>query len=48
MDDQKSLAKRSAYTKLDSNKVEAVIGKEIPSWQSGIDRFLKEYLNLRL
>lgn len=37
-------AKRSEYTKLDSSKLEAVIGKTIPSWQSGIDRFLKEYL----
>lgn len=36
-------AKRSEYTKLDSSKLEAVIGKKIPSWQSGIDRFLKEY-----
>ncbi|QEN05625.1 dTDP-4-dehydrorhamnose reductase [Thiospirochaeta perfilievii] len=37
-------AKRSEYTKLDSSKLEAVISKKIPSWQSGIDRFLKEYL----
>jgi dTDP-4-dehydrorhamnose reductase len=36
-------AKRSAYTKLDSSKLEAVIGKKIPKWQSGIDRFLEEY-----
>lgn len=36
-------AKRSEYTKLDSSKLEGVIGKTIPSWQSGVDRFLKEY-----
>lgn len=36
-------AKRSVYTKLDSSKLERTIGKKIPSWQSGIDRFLKEY-----
>ena len=36
-------AKRSVYTKLDSSKVESVIGKKIPHWQSGIKRFLIEY-----
>jgi len=36
-------AKRSEYTKLDSSKIESVIGKKIPTWQSGIDRFLEEY-----
>lgn len=36
-------AKRSEYTKLDSSKLEKVINRVIPSWQSGIDRFLKEY-----
>lgn len=36
-------AKRSKYTKLNSSKLEKVINKEIPSWQNGIDRFLKEY-----
>lgn len=41
--DFKLPAKRSKYTKLDSSKLESVIGKNIPSWQSGIDRFLKEY-----
>ncbi|MGL1890202.1 MAG: dTDP-4-dehydrorhamnose reductase [Spirochaetaceae bacterium] len=41
--DFKLPAKRSEYTKLDSSKLESVIGKKIPSWQSGIDRFLKEY-----
>ncbi|MCF2638630.1 dTDP-4-dehydrorhamnose reductase [Fusobacterium varium] len=35
-------AKRAEYTKLDSSKLEKVIGKKIPSWQSGIDRFLEE------
>lgn len=37
-------AKRSKYSKLNSSKLESVIGEEIPSWQSGIERFLKEYL----
>ncbi len=36
-------ARRSEYTKLDSSKLEAVIGKKIPTWQSGVERFLKEY-----
>jgi len=36
-------AKRSTYTKLDSSKIESVIGKRIPTWQSGIKRFLEEY-----
>lgn len=36
-------AKRSVYTKLDSSKLERVIGREIPSWQSGVARFLQEY-----
>lgn len=36
-------AKRSVYTKLDSSKIERVIEREIPTWQSGVDRFLKEY-----
>ena len=35
-------AKRAEYTKLDSSKLEKAIGKKIPSWQSGIDRFLEE------
>ena len=35
-------AKRAEYTKLDSSKLERVIGKKILSWQSGIDRFLEE------
>jgi dTDP-4-dehydrorhamnose reductase len=35
-------AKRAAYSKLDSSKLEAVIGEKMPSWQSGIDRFLVE------
>ncbi len=35
-------AKRAHYTKLNSEKLEKVIGKKIPSWQDGIDRFLLE------
>ena len=35
-------AQRAEYIKLDSSKLERVIGKKIPSWQSGIDRFLEE------
>lgn len=37
-------AKRAAYSKISSEKAEKVIGEKMPSWQSGIDRFLKEYL----
>jgi len=37
-------AKRSEYTKLDSSKIESVTGRKIPTWQSGIDRFLKEFI----
>ena len=35
-------AKRSKYSKLDSSKVEKVIGKKIPHWKNGIERFLEE------
>ena len=35
-------AKRPAYSKLDSSKVEKLLDEKIPSWQSGIDRFLEE------
>jgi len=35
-------AQRAEYTKLDSSKLEKVIGKKIPSWENGIDRFLEE------
>ena len=35
-------AKRPAYSKLNSAKVEKLLGEKIPSWQSGIDRFLEE------
>jgi dTDP-4-dehydrorhamnose reductase len=35
-------AKRPAYSKLDSGKVEKLLGEKIPTWQSGIDRFLEE------
>ena len=40
--DFKLPAKRSEYSKLDSSKLENTIGQKMPSWQSGIDRFLKE------
>lgn len=36
------LAKRAEYSKIDSTKLEEVVEEKIPSWQSGIDRFLKE------
>lgn len=32
-------AKRAEYTKLDSNKLEKLIGEEIPSWKLEIDSF---------
>ena len=35
-------AKRAEYSKLDSAKLERVIGEKIPTWESGIDRFLEE------
>ena len=35
-------AKRPAYSKLDSSKVEKLLGEKIPTWHSGIDRFLEE------
>ena len=35
-------AKRPAYSKLYSSKVEKLLGEKIPTWQSGIDRFLEE------
>lgn len=35
-------AKRAHYTKLNSEKLEKIIGKKIPNWQNGIDRFLLE------
>lgn len=35
-------AKRAEYTKLDSSKLEKVINEKLPSWKSGIDRFLQE------
>lgn len=35
-------AKRAEYSKLDSSKLETVIGEKIPTWKSGIDRFLNE------
>jgi len=35
-------AKRPEYSKLSSEKVEKLLGEKIPTWQSGIDRFLEE------
>ncbi|MGL5350461.1 MAG: dTDP-4-dehydrorhamnose reductase [Cetobacterium sp.] len=35
-------APRAEYSKLDSSKLEAVIGEKLPTWESGIDRFLQE------
>lgn len=35
-------AKRPKYSKLSSAKVEKLLGEKIPTWQSGIDRFLLE------
>ena len=35
-------AKRAKYSKISSEKAEKIIGKKMPSWQSGIDRFLLE------
>ena len=35
-------APRAEYSKLDSSKLEAVIGEKLPTWESGIDRFLEE------
>lgn len=38
-------AKRASYSKISSEKAEKVIGRKMPSWQSGIDRFLEELIN---
>jgi dTDP-4-dehydrorhamnose reductase len=35
-------AKRPHYSKLDSSKLEGIVRETIPSWQSGIDRYLKD------
>lgn len=35
-------AKRTPYSKLDSSKLEKVIGMKIPTWQDAIDRYMKE------
>jgi dTDP-4-dehydrorhamnose reductase len=37
-------AQRGEYTKLNSTKLEQTIGQKLPTWQSGINRFLEEYL----
>lgn len=41
-DDFNLPAKRPAYSKLNSAKVENLLGEKIPAWQSGVDRFLEE------
>ena len=35
-------AKRAEYSKLSSQKVEAIVGRKIPDWKDAIDRFLEE------
>ena len=40
--DFKLPAKRSKYSKLDSGKIERLLGEKIPDWKNGIDRFLEE------
>ena len=35
-------AKRPSYSKLNSVKIESLLGEKIPSWQNAIDRFLEE------
>ena len=35
-------AKRSKFSKLDSTKLENIVGEKIPSWQDAINRFLEE------
>ncbi len=37
-------AERPGFSKLDSSKIEKLLNKKIPTWESGIDRFLEEYL----
>lgn len=40
-------AQRPAFSKLDSSKVENIVGEKIPSWQSGIDRWYDEWSHLQ-
>ena len=35
-------AQRGEFTKLDSSKLEKVLGEKLPTWESGIDRFMME------
>ncbi|MGL4902774.1 MAG: dTDP-4-dehydrorhamnose reductase [Cetobacterium sp.] len=35
-------APRAEYSKLDSSRLESIIGEKLPTWESGIDRFLQE------
>jgi len=36
-------AKRPSFSKLDSSKIESIIGIKIPTLQSGIDRWWEEF-----
>jgi len=40
-------AERAEYSKLNSKKLEDIIGMKIPTWQDGIDRFLRELKNTK-
>ncbi|MGL6064757.1 MAG: dTDP-4-dehydrorhamnose reductase [Fusobacteriaceae bacterium] len=40
--DFKLPAPRAEYSKLDNTKLENLLGEKLPTWKSGIDRFLKE------
>lgn len=40
-------APRPLYSKLDSSKIKGILGKGIPSWQSGIDRWYEEWKRIR-
>lgn len=38
-------AQRPPYSKLDSSKIEITVGRKIPQWQNGIDRWYEEWKN---
>ena len=40
------LAKRPHFSKLLTLKLEKVVSEKLPSWQSGLDRYLEEYFSL--
>jgi len=40
-------ATRPSYSKLGSTKIRNTVGKEIPDWQSGIDRWFDEWMRKR-